>query len=127
VRDAAAHAQQSSQWRGGHASVASGTVWRSNRNWWRTNSRFRGYNGPRANYYFAPGYGYYAVPRAYRGHHWRMGDLLPLFFLRYVMRDYRDYGLPTPPPGCAWIWVGNDVLLVDMSDGYIIDEIDNVY
>ncbi|MBS0298245.1 MAG: RcnB family protein [Proteobacteria bacterium] len=126
-RDAAQHAQQRSEWRGGHPSAASSTIWRSNPAWWRTSPRFRGYHGPRVNYYYAPGYGYYSVPIPYRGRHWSLGELLPMFFRRYVMHDYRDYGLPAPPPGCAWVWVGADVLLVDLSDGYVIDRIEHVY
>ncbi len=43
------------------------------------------------------------------------------------MNDYYDYGLPAPPPGCAWIWLNGNIALVDMSDGYIIDIVYNVW
>ena len=55
------------------------------------------------------------------------GAYLPLFFLDYEVRDYREYGLPDPPDGCRWVWVNRGVVLVDQSDGYIVDEIDNVW
>ena len=39
-------------------------------------------------------------------HRWGVGEFLPLFFLSYTLADWVDYGLPPPPPGCAWVWVG---------------------
>lgn len=102
-------------------------MWRRDPNWWRGDPGFRGYSGPRVSFFFAPGYGYYSVPREYWGRRWGAGAYLPAFFLRYAVADYEAYGLPPPPYGCEWVWVNNDVLLVDRSDGYILDEIDNVY
>ena len=37
---------------------------RNHRDWWRGRSEFRGYNGRRNGYYYAPGYGYYRSIRA---------------------------------------------------------------
>ena len=51
---------------------------------------------------------------------------MPRFFLSYAVSDYQNYGLPPPPYGYSWVWVNTSVLLVDRSDGYILDEIDNV-
>jgi Ni/Co efflux regulator RcnB len=121
------HTQQRTQWRGSHPQANAHTVWRSNHNWWRGNARFNGYNGARDGFFFAPGFGYYAVPREYWGHSWGVGELLPLFFLSYAVADYDSYGLPPPPEGAEWVWVGNNVLLVDEDDGYVIDEIQDVY
>jgi Ni/Co efflux regulator RcnB len=70
---------------------------------------------------------HYNVPQEYRGERWNTGAYLPLFFLSYAVSDYQDYGLPPPPYGCSWVWVNTSVLLVDRSDGYILDEIDNVW
>ncbi len=123
----AVHTQQRSQWAQGRTQARSHAVWSSNRNWWRGNARFSGYNGARSGYYFAPGHGYYALPREYWGRSWGEGEYLPLFFLAYALSDYNDYGLPPAPYGCEWVWVGNNVLLVDMRDGYVLDEMRNVY
>ena len=124
---ASVHAEQRDQWRSGHADWNRGTVWQRDRNWWRENAGFRDYRGARPDFYFAPGYGYYSVPRQYWDHSWSVGAFLPAFFLSYAVADYQEYGLPPPPDGCEWVWVNNNVLLVDRSDGYIVDEIDNVW
>ena len=121
------HVQQSNQWRSARSNWNGNAVWQSNPNWWRGNVSFRGYTGPRMNSFYAPGFGYYSVPQEYWGRSWNTGAYLPLFFLRYVVNDYQAYGLPPPPYGCSWVWVNTSVVLVDMSDGYILDEIDNVW
>ena len=67
------------------------------------------------------------MPQEYWGLSWDSGAYLPLFFLTYEVNDYQEYGLPPAPDGCSWVWVNNSVLLVDRSDGYILDEIHNVW
>jgi Ni/Co efflux regulator RcnB len=123
VARGASHSQQRQQWRSANSNWRSGTVWQRNRNWWRGNQGFRNYTGARAYFYFAPGYGYYSIPHTYWHHRWQPGEYLPVYFRRYIVRDYWDYGLPRPPYGYIWVWVDNDVLLVDRDDGYILDEI----
>jgi Ni/Co efflux regulator RcnB len=126
-QSATVHTQLRSRWSSNRSVVASHAVWRSNRNWWRGNAHFNGYTGARSGFYFAPGFGYYAVPRAYWGHRWGVGAFLPLFFLTYTLTDWVDYGLPPPPPGCAWVWVGPNLLLIDIADGYVVDEYSDVF
>lgn len=92
-------------------------------NWWRNDSRFRGYTGFRMGFYFAPGYGYYSVPRSYWGRHYQVGDYLPEIFWRYQLNDWRTYGLGFPPEGARWVMVDNYIYLIDDYDGYIIDVI----
>jgi Ni/Co efflux regulator RcnB len=123
----ASHVQQATQWRSTNPNWNSRTVWQRDPNWWNGNAGFKNYNGVRLNFFFAPGYGYYSVSREYWGHRWHVGDYLSSFFLRYVVSDYRNYGLPSPPYGYSWIWVNTSVLLVDRNDGYILDEEDNVW
>ena len=126
-RPTPAHTAMRNNWRAAHQNWQVHTVWDRNRYWWRGNPAFSAYVGPRANYYFAPGFGYYAVPGQYWGRHWGIGAFLPLFFLSYIVADYAAYGLPPPPPGAAWVWVNNSVLLVNQSDGYVLDEVGNVW
>jgi len=89
--------------------------------WWRNDHRFRGWNGVRLGFYFAPGYGYYSVPRSYWGQRYFEGQYLPSIFWRYQMNDWRTYGLGFPPIGTRWVYVDNTVYLIDEYDGYIID------
>ena len=98
--------------------------YRSHRSdWWRNDRRFRGYNGVRVGFYFAPGWGYYSVPRSYWGRSWSVGQYLPDVFWRYQLNDWRTYGLGYPPEGTRWVSVDNTLYLIDEYDGYIIDVI----
>ena len=124
---AATHVQQATQWRSTNPNWNSRTLWQRDPNWWHGNASFSNYNGVRLNFFFAPGYGYYSVSQQYQGRRWHPGEYLPSFFLRYVVRNYRSYGLPAPPDGASWVWVNTSVLLVDRDDGYILDEVDNVW
>ena len=121
------HVQQRNQWQSSNQDWNRGTVWQRDRDWWRGNSAFRDYSGPRLNFYFAPGFGYYNVPREYWRRSWHAGDYLPRYFMRYVVNDYRSYGLPRPPYNCRWIWVNDSILLVDRSDRYILDEVSDIW
>lgn len=94
---------------------------RNSSNWWRNDRRFRGWTGVRIGFYFAPGYGYYSVPRSYYGQRWYPGQFLPTIFWRYRMDDWRTYGLGYPPPGTRWVYVDNAIYLIDEYDGYILD------
>ena len=89
--------------------------------WWRNDNRFRGYDGFRAGFYFAPGWGYYSVPRSYWGRNWSVGQYLPEAFWRYQLQDWRTYGLGYPPAGTRWVSVDNSLYLIDEYDGYIVD------
>lgn len=91
--------------------------------WWRNDNRFRGYSGVRAGFYFAPGWGYYSVPRSYWNRTWSVGQYLPDTFWRYQLNDWRTYGLGYPPEGTRWVSVDNTIYLIDEYDGYIVDVI----
>lgn len=95
--------------------------------WWRSDRRFSGWSGARIGFYFAPGYGYYSVPRTYYGRQYYAGDFLPSIFWRYSVNDYRTYGLGYPPEGTRWVYVDNSIYLIDDYDGYIIDVIRNAW
>lgn len=95
--------------------------------WWRNDRRFRSFTGVRLGFYFAPGYGYYNVPRSYYGRQWGPGEYLPSIFWRYQLNDWRDYGLGMPPIGTRWVWVDNSIYLIDSFDGYIIDVVWNAW
>jgi Ni/Co efflux regulator RcnB len=100
---------------------------RSNRDWWRGRSDFRGYNGRRNGYYFAPGYGYYAVEPRYYGHRWNRGAYLPQSYRRYYVQDPYFYGVRPAPYGYRWVYVDNDLVLVSIATGLILDVLLDVY
>ena len=115
------------QWRGEHHDWDHNALWRQNRDWWRRDRGFRFFFGPRLGYFFIPDLGYVWAPPQYLNRYWKIGDLLPNWFWRYQVQDYWRYGLPEPPDGCAWVWVDDDVALVDLDDGYILDIVHNVW
>jgi len=101
--------------------------WRSDHFWWRRYPGFRWFFGFRVGYFFFPEVGYVVAPPELANQYWSIGGYLPAWFLRYVVNDYAVYGLPPPPEGCGWIWLDGDVALVDLSDGYIIDLVRNIW
>lgn len=115
------------QWRRQNSGWDRGAVWRRSPTWWRGDPGFSLFVGPRIGFFFVPDLGYRAMPTLYRDRHWRPGDYLPGMFRRYVVVDYRRYGLPQPPFGCVWIWLNGDVALIDRGDGYILDVVTNVW
>jgi Ni/Co efflux regulator RcnB len=115
------------QWRSAHSGWDRDSRWSQNANWWRDERAFRRFNGVRAGFFFIPAYGYEAAPRAYAGRRWSVGDLLPSWFWRYPVKHATRYGLPHAPQGCVWVWVNNDVALIDRRDGYIIELVRNVW
>lgn len=94
---------------------------RNRSDWWRYDTRFRSWSGTRIGFYFAPGYGYYSVPRTYWNRQYSVGQYLPDVFWRYQVNDWRTYGLGYPPPGTRWVYVDNAIYLIDEYDGYIIE------
>jgi Ni/Co efflux regulator RcnB len=43
----------------------------------------------------------------------------------YYVNDPYDYGLPPAPYGCAWIFLGDQIVLIDMNSGEIIQIADS--
>ena len=100
---------------------------RGNRDWWRGRNEFRGYSGRRNGYYFAPGYGYYRPDARYYGHRWNRGSYLPQSYRRYYVQDPYFYGVRPAPYGYRWVYVDNDLVLVSIATGLILDVLLDVY
>ena len=94
--------------------------------WHRSDWRRSWHHGWAGTRYRSP-YRYY-YPSGYSYRSWRIGYELPLAFLiaDYFL-DYRPYGLAPPPYGCRWLRVGDDVTLVDMRSGVIVDILYDFY
>jgi len=112
-------------WRDGR-----GRGWDHDRDWYQSyrNDHFR-FFGDR--YYARQRFaiGYYEAPWGYAPHLWGYGDRLPVAYYgaRYLIDDYYDYDLYAPPYGTEWVRVGNDVLLVDMDTGEVVDVVANLF
>jgi Ni/Co efflux regulator RcnB len=65
----------------------------------------------------------YAYPPGFGYRRWDVGAALPPFFLvpAYFFADWATLGLEPPPPGTQWVRYGPDLLLVDVSNGQVID------
>lgn len=94
---------------------------RNDPNWWRGRPEFRGYTGPRAGFWFFPNYGYIRPEPRFYGYSWRRGDLVPQAYWRYTVVDPYLYGLGWPPPGAQWVYLGRDIVLMDVRTGRIRD------
>jgi hypothetical protein len=68
----------------------------------------------------------YVYPSGYYARRWSIGLILPTVFYsgyyanRYYI-DWQDYGLEPPPWGCEWVRVDNDLLLIEVRSGRIVD------
>ena len=95
-----------------------------NHDWRRDRQSYRHYN--RSRYH---GGNYYAPYRNWSYRRFSIGFFLqPLFFgQRYWISDPWYYRLPPAYPGTRWVRYYDDVLLVDMYSGQVIDVIHNFF
>ncbi len=100
---------------------------RRDRDWWRGRNEFRDYRGRRSGYWYAPGYGYYEVEPRYYGRRWSRGHYLPRAYRHYYVQDPYFYGLRPAPYGYRWVYVDDDLLLVSIATGLILDALLDVY
>lgn len=100
---------------------------RSDRNWWRGRSDFRGYNGRRTGFWYAPGYGYVRAEPRWNGYRWRRGGYVPSAYRRYYVQNPAFYGVRAAPPGHRWVWVDNNLVLMRLGNGLIVDLVTGVY
>jgi Ni/Co efflux regulator RcnB len=99
------------------------TIDRGRSGWWHGQAGFVGYTGARAGYYFAPGYGYYAIPRGYTRTTWVVGATLPPVMRSYVVVQPTVYGLAPAPAGYGWYYAGTNLVLVSLATGVIAQSI----
>lgn len=90
------------------------------RGWDRHGWRRHWHHGWNGHRYRAPTRYYY--PRGYSRLSWSVGFYLPApYYARQYYVDYRAYGLAAPPWGCSWVRADGDLLLVDLSNGEVLD------
>ena len=107
-----------------------GHSWHHDRDWYDRYrvDHFRYYG----NRYYARqrfSIGFYSAPWGYRTRLWACGDRLPLSYYsaRYVLDDYYSYDLYAPSYATAWVRVGNDVLLIDLENGEVLDVVADLF
>jgi Ni/Co efflux regulator RcnB len=98
----------------------SGRNFRLQGDWWRGRTGFNGYYGHRAGFWFAPGWGYYQVDPRWYDFDWAVGAVVPYELQSYAISDPYAYGLPPAPYGCEWIFLGDQIALIDLSSGQIV-------
>lgn len=114
-------------WNGNDGRRWSNNDW--NRNW-RNDRRYnwQGYRNQYRSRYHLPRY---YDPYGYRYGYQRfsIGIYLDSLFYsdRYWLDDPYDYRLPPAPYGCRWVRYYDDVLLVDMRSGYVVDVIHDFF
>lgn len=94
---------------------------------WRGRPEWRGYQGVRSGYWYAPGYGYQRIDRRYNPAGWRRGAYLPPVYRTYYVQDPYYYGLRAPPPGHRWVYADNNFVLISLATGLIAQIIANGY
>lgn len=95
--------------------------------WWRGHPWFATYRGLRPGHYFVPGHGYVPVPRAYYGRRWLVGHVVPVPLRRYHVHDLAFYRLGPPPRGHVWLYVDNNIVLMRVATGVIVNVIYRIW
>jgi Ni/Co efflux regulator RcnB len=97
-----------------------GDDWRGRRDYgraeWRGRPEWRGYGGPRAGYWYAPGYGYRPMAR---GAAWRRGGYVPGAYRTYYVQEPAYYRLAPAPMGYRWVYGDNSFVLMALATGMI--------
>ncbi len=100
---------------------------RADHNWWRQRTEFHGFAGRRPGFWFVPGSGYVRVEPRWAGYRWSRGVALPFAYRGYVVGNPGFYGLRPAGWGQRWVWVDNNLVLIDTRTGLIIDIMYGVY
>jgi Ni/Co efflux regulator RcnB len=93
---------------------------------WRDRAEWRSYQGARAGYWYAPGYGYRRTDPRYRSA-WRRGGHVPVVYRSYYVQDPYYYGLRPAPRGHRWVYADNNFVLMALATGLIADVVANGY
>jgi Ni/Co efflux regulator RcnB len=99
------------EWRGG-----GGHREEMRANWRGGRPEWHGYGGPRAGYWYAPGYGYRPMAR---GVVWRRGGYVPPVYRTYYVQEPRYYGLAPAPYGYRWVYADGNFVLMALATGLI--------
>jgi Ni/Co efflux regulator RcnB len=95
----------------------------------RAGSQAFAYGGHQYFRYRAPPYRFPGGYYGWANHNWRQGEWLPSPFITsaYFINDWYDFGLWQPDYGYEWIRVGADAVLVNLTNGQVVDVVPGVY
>jgi len=100
---------------------------RHTQGWWRGHPWFVGYRGARRGYFFVPGRGYVPVPPAYYGRPWLVGHVVPPVLRRYHAHDVAFFRLRPARRGHVWIHVDNNIVLMRVATGVIVNVLHRIW
>ena len=83
---------------------------------WRGRPEWRSYGGPRAGYWYAPGYGYRPASRTVV---WRRGGYVPAPYRAYYVQEPAYYRLAPAPRGYRWVYGDDSFVLMALTTGLI--------
>lgn len=94
---------------------------------WRNRPEWRGFNGRRQGYFYAPGYGYRQLNRRWANTAWRRGQYVPAPYRTLYVQDPYYYNLRPAPRGYRWVYLNNNFALMALGTGLIADLINGGY
>jgi Ni/Co efflux regulator RcnB len=95
--------------------------------WWRGRRDFAGYIGSRPGYWYRPGHGYFRVEPRWFNCAWQAGLYVPVEFQSFYVEDPDEFGLPPPPDGYAYVFLGEDIALIALDTGLIVQLFPRVF
>jgi Ni/Co efflux regulator RcnB len=114
-------------WRSQNHDLDKHAPWKHGGDWWKGRPGFKGYHGHRHHHRFIPDIGYVELSDDCSLDTLAIGAFAPRCMLTYTVADWASYGLPPPPGGCEWVWLDGAIALVQISDGYIIEIVPQVF
>ncbi len=126
-RDRRAYHSDRNDVRQGNAQLAQDRWDRRNPQWWRGRSEFRDYAGPRQGFWYTPGRGYYRPDPRWYGYRWAVGGFVPYQYRTYYVSNPVFYGLPVAPYGLRYIYLNNQIALIDVRNGRIVSLLTGVF
>lgn len=73
--------------------------------------------------------GPYHPPGRWHYHRWHYGQFLPHVYWgrAYLLPDFWLFGLDIPPIGYAWVRYGDDAILIELTDGRIVQIVYGIF
>ncbi len=95
--------------------------------WWRGRAEFHDFAGVRPGFWYVPGRGYYRPDPRWYGFNWQVGFVAPLEFRTFYVQDPLFYGLAPAPYGFQYIYLNNNIALINVASGQIVSILPNIY
>jgi Ni/Co efflux regulator RcnB len=100
---------------------------RTKRDWLVSRPEFHDFHGARPGFWYVPGHGYYRPDPRWYGFSWRVGFVAPFEFRTFYVQDPLFYGLAPAPYGFQYIYLNNNIALINLASGQIVSILPNIY